>query len=300
VLVAGSINTDLVVRVRRSPKAGETVTGTAFEMFGGGKGANQAVAAARCGAETAMLGAVGIDDFGASRLRDLEEDGVYTGTIRRDAHVASGVALITVEHSGQNRIAYVPGASWEVTQEEAIAALNSWQPAFVLATLELPHDVLRLLFDEARNRGSVIVCNATPEPSGGVELAMSADILIVNETEATELLGPANHSDWADLSDQLLERGPSTVIITLGEKGALIATAEASEQIPAPHVDVIDTTGAGDAFCGAFVAWIAAGSQQREAARAGVVAGSLAVTRAGAQPSIPTREEVERLMETVD
>ncbi len=142
ILVAGSINTDLVVRVRRAPEAGETVTGTSFATFGGGKGANQAVAAARAGAQVAMLSGVGLDDFGRQRLLDLEAESVTTATVVSAEVAPSGVALITVEESGQNRIAYVPGAGWEVTARDALAALDAWNPDIVLSTLELRHETL--------------------------------------------------------------------------------------------------------------------------------------------------------------
>lgn len=297
VLVAGSINTDLVVRVRRAPEAGETVTGSAFAMFGGGKGANQAVATARSGARVAMLGALGDDDFGRQRLRDLEAEGVETATLRILIDAPSGVASIVVDETGQNRIAYVPGATWKVTPEQAMAALNAWEPDLILATLELPHDALRTLFDEARKRGVQIVCNATPEPADGASLALSADILIVNESEALELLGGSQHDGWEALAESLRERGPACVVITLGKDGAMVVGPEGSDHIAAVSVDVVDTTGAGDAFCGAFAARVSEGIGIRGAATAGVVAGSLAASREGAQPSMPSRDEIEKSLQ---
>jgi ribokinase len=293
ILVAGSINTDLVVRVEHAPEAGETVTGTSFEIFGGGKGANQAVAAARSGSNVAMLGAVGRDDFGAGRLADLRQEGIATHTVAGLDGFPSGVALITVEHSGENRIAYVPGATWGVTEEQAAEALSAWKPSCVLSTLELPHRVLERLYDQAREAGIPILCNATPEPDTAKALAFGSDILIVNETEAMDLLGlTEDPADWVNVGRALLEEGPSGVVITLGSSGALVTTRSDEMMIAALRVGVVDTTGAGDAFCGAFATRFAQGASPVEAARVGVVAGSLAVTKAGAQPSMPTQEEI--------
>jgi ribokinase len=295
ILVAGSINTDLVVNVAFAPAAGETVTGTSFGIFGGGKGANQAVAAARAGARVAMLGGVGDDDFGRRRLADLQAEGIDCGTIQRVSDRASGVAMITVEASGENRIAYVPGATWGVPPGSAVGALGSWQPAMVLQTLELPRETLLALASDARKRGVQILCNATPEPSAARELAMAADVLIVNEIEAAELLGlDREPDDWIRVGSELRAAGARTVVITLGSSGALVAGPEGDLAIAALKVGVVDTTGAGDAFCGAFAAELASGADVYDAARVGVVGGSLAVTRAGAQPSMPTRQEIDR------
>lgn len=294
ILVAGTINTDLVVRVKRAPEAGETITGSSFAIFGGGKGANQAVAAARAGGTVAMLSAVGIDDFGRQRIRDLEAESVTTTTVIETDAASSGVALITVEESGQNRIAYVPGAGWEVTPEKAIAVLDSWKPDFILSTLELKHDTLDTLYRAARERNITLICNGTPEPSDGRDLAAMADVLIVNEQEALELADSKDSDDWEDVAARLAELGPSIVILTLGSAGALIWEAGTAVAIPTIAVDVVDTTGAGDAFCGAFTAFLAAGASATDAAAKAVVAGSLAVTRPGAQPSIATRAEIDQ------
>lgn len=300
VLVAGAINTDLVAWVRRAPAAGETVTGSRFGVFGGGKGANQAVAAARSGARTAMLGAVGRDDFGRSRLADLQAEGIVIEGVAIIDGVASGVALIIVDQEGENRIAYVPGSTLMVTADQAVETLRRTQPAVVLTTLELPPPALEALYREAREIGATIVCNAAPEPASGKQLARQADVLIVNETEAAELLGvPARRDDWPAVAmalTKLLEDAGRTAIVTLGADGAVIARDERTWHFPAPSVEVVDTTGAGDAFCGAFAARLAAGADILQAAEAGVVAGSIAVTREGAQPSMPRREDIERFL----
>lgn len=298
VLVAGEINTDLVGRVERAPEAGETVSGSAFAIFGGGKGANQAVACARSGARTAMLGAVGDDDFGRQRLDDLLAEEIDVGSVDVTTEAASGVALIVVEEaSGQNRITYIPGANLTVGPDAATAAVEAVGPTVVLATLALPEPTRRALFAAARERGARIVLNATPEPLGATAHFDQIDVLIANETEAGALLGhPVGREQATDAAEALAALGPSIVAITLGSVGALILTADETTTIAPPTIEVVDTTGAGDAFCGSFAARLAAGDDPVVAARAGVVAGSLACTRAGAQPSMPRAEEIAAVL----
>jgi ribokinase len=295
VLVGGTINTDLVARLPVAPEAGETVTGTAFAIFGGGKGANQATAAARAGAPTAILAALGDDEFGRQRRADLIAEGVDVSAVATTTEAASGVALITVEEStGQNRIAYVPGATLTVTPEQAIEAIERIKPAVLLTTLELPMSALSVLYDSARAAGAIILLNATPEAITGRDLLSRTDFLIVNETEAADLLNQiVEVQDSEKAARSLLDLGPKNVVITLGKHGAVITTGDGVTHIPAPEVDVVDTTGAGDAFCGAMAAGLAGGLTPLEAAQIGVITGSLAATRHGAQPSVPTREEVE-------
>jgi ribokinase len=297
VLVAGSINTDLVVHLQRSPGPGETVTGQSFVIFGGGKGANQTLASARSGARTAILGAVGDDDFGRQRLADLVEDRVNIDSVAKSESAPSGVALIFVEPSGENRIAYVPGATMTVTPDQAVEAFTRFQPAVVLTTLELLHESLEALFDTATKAGSTVIVNATPEPAQGKYVVGLADVLIANETEACELLDvPAGDHDWGDLAGKLLQMGPRAVLITMGAVGAILQTSEVTHRLPAPEVKVVDTTGAGDAFCGALAAAISRNCSLLEAAKIGVAAGAVAVTKPGAQPSMPTLAEIDLLV----
>ena len=300
VLVAGAINTDLVARCRRAPGPGETVTGRDFRIFGGGKGANQAVAAARSGARTAILGAVGDDGFGRQRLADLERDRIDVSHVQVVDEAASGVALISVEDGGENRILYVPGATAEISAEAAERALAAFHPTVVLATLEPPPAALDRLLAAAARLGIPVALSATPEPAAGRDLAIRADVLIVNETEACELLGIAiGAQPWPEVAAALVALGPATAIVTVGDEGAVVHTGGRAVSIPAPRVEVVDTTGAGDAFSGAFAARLAAGADPATAASYGVAAGSLAVTRAGAQPSMPRREEVEVMVENL-
>lgn len=293
VLVAGAINTDLVARTSHAPEAGETVTGSSFAIFGGGKGANQAVAAVRSGAITALLGAVGDDDFGAARQRELADDGIDLQSVETVAGVASGVALISVEDSGENRILYVPGSTLTVTPEQARRAVERVQPTFALLTLELPSDALAALVSAAKNLGATVALNATPEPEQAESLLTEVDILIVNEVEAAALIGTAVSAvSNGEAAQTLRTHGPTQVVITLGSAGAVIASAGGIEEIHARAVKPVDTTGAGDTLCGAMVAAMAGGEKFADAVRYGVDAASLAVTKAGAQAAIPTRDEV--------
>lgn len=297
VLVAGAINTDLVTRTAAAPSAGETVTGQSFAIYGGGKGANQGVAVARSGVATVMLGAVGRDAFGEQRLAALRADRIVTDWIEVAEDVASGVALIIVDDSGENRIVYVPGATLTVGPDAARRAVRAAHPSSVLATLELPIPTLRVLFEEAVTIGARVVLNAAPGPRAGAELLPHVDVLIANEVEARQLSGTADTvSDWQAIGLQLIGMGPRAVILTLGAAGAVVIDGGELTHLAPPPVTVVDTTGAGDAFCGAFAAAVARGESMSDAARRGVVAGSLATTKAGAQPSIPTDEEIMRLM----
>jgi ribokinase len=298
VLVAGAINTDLVGRAVRSPEAGETVTGSSFAIFGGGKGANQAFAVARSGVRTAMLGAVGDDDFGRSRLGDLRAEGIAIDNVATRPQMSSGVALISVDDSGENRILYVPGPTLTISVADAERAVDAVEPRLVLLTLEPPLETVERLTRMAKHRSIPVVLNATPEPAAATSLVAGVDILIVNETEACEILGiDQGEQAWTDVVRKLHELGPATVVATLGEQGALVWHEGRVEEIPAPHVEVVDTTGAGDSFCGAFAARLVCGDDPVTAARYGVAAGSLAVTVAGAQPSIPSADEIRILLD---
>jgi ribokinase len=298
VLVAGAINTDLVARVAKAPDAGETVTGSTFAIFGGGKGANQAIAAARSGAPTVMLGALGDDDFGRQRRADLDAEGIDTRSVARSTTAASGVALIVVEEeTGQNRISYVPGATMTLAPEQARAAVDRVKPQVVLTTLEPPPEMLEALLDASNQHGASIVLNATPEAIGAKPLLDRVDVLVVNETEAEDLLGHAvSAGNGEEAARSLAELGPETVVVTLGATGAIVAHGGQTASLPAPSVDVVDTTGAGDAFCGAFAADLARGVDPFLAARTGVVAGSLATTIPGAYPGIPRHDAIEHML----
>ena len=208
------------------------------------------------------------------------------------------MALIVVEEeTGQNRISYVPGATMTLAPEQARAAVDRVKPQVVLTTLEPPPEMLDALLDASKQHGATIVLNATPEAIGAKPLLDRVDVLVVNETEAEDLLGHAvSAGNGEEAARSLAELGPETVVVTLGATGAIVAHGGQTASLPAPSVDVVDTTGAGDAFCGAFAADLARGVDPFLAARTGVVAGSLATTIPGAYPGIPRHDAIEHML----
>lgn len=297
VIVAGAINTDLVATVDRAPEAGETVTGSAFAIHSGGKGANQAVSVARSGVKAAMLGGVGPDDFGEARKADLARDGINLDWVATIDDATSGVALITVDRSGENRICYIPAATLRITPDHALRAVETYRPDAIVAANELSAECHFAMFTWARDHGVPVFFNVAPFSADAVELVPFVDVLSVNRGEATALLGMGNEEAVpADLARGLLALGATAVVITLGGDGAYAADAGGAFHEPAFAVDVVDTTGAGDTFCGALAARMLEGATLRESVRYANAAGALATTRHGAQPSIPHREDVEALL----
>ena len=294
IVVAGAINTDLVATVAHAPEAGETVTGDAFAVFGGGKAANQAVAASRAGESAAVVGAVGDDAFGADRLRDLVADTIDVGAVAKIPGMASGVALITVERAGENRIAYVPSPTLKVTGEQIADALRRHRPAVYLQPNEVPIDAAAVAFRTTQELGATTILNAAPDPETVGPLLSDVDYLIANEGEAFAILGKRDSLEAA--ARVLAVEHGLRVVLTAGAAGAYCADAGETFHVPAPRVDVVDTTGAGDTFCGALAACIARGLVFREAVTWAVHAGALAATVAGAQPSIPHREAVDAFL----
>ncbi|MFJ4108671.1 ribokinase [Oerskovia enterophila] len=300
VVVVGSANVDLVVDVPRHPGGGETILGGDLRRSPGGKGANQAVAAARAGgADTSFVGALGRDESGELLLASLDRAGVGTDLVER-VEAPTGTALITVSPDGENAIVVAPGANSHVrigaAQADRLAAAD-----VVLAQLEIPLDVV-LAAAAARRPGAVLALNAAPSRDLPDEMWAALDLLVVNEHEALDLAGgPAGPADPAGtaspdpverLASVLLERVPA-VVVTLGGAGCLVAQRGAAPvRVPAPRVDAVDTTGAGDTFCGVLAAALAGGSTLVDAARTASFAGALAVTRPGAQDAVPTADEV--------
>ncbi|GAA5054450.1 ribokinase [Streptomyces similanensis] len=292
-LVVGSANADLVIGVQRRPAAGETVLGSDLATHPGGKGANQAVAAARLGARTALLARVGDDAHGrllleAQRAAGVDPAGVLVGG------APTGVALITVDPSGDNSIVVSPGANGRLTPEDARAAAGLIGSARVVsAQLEVP---LETVVEAVRHlaEGSRFVLNPSPPRELPQELLAACDPLIVNEHEAKVILGGDEAGDDPeDWARALLARGPRSVVVTLGAEGALVASADGAVRVPSVKVDAVDTTGAGDAFTAALAWRLGAGASLAEAAAYAARVGAVAVTRRGAQESYPTADEVE-------
>ncbi|NWF16342.1 ribokinase [Pseudomonas reactans] len=296
VVVVGSLNMDLVTRASRLPRAGETLIGQTFSTVPGGKGANQAVASARLGADVSMIGCVGTDAYG-TQLRDaLLVEGIDCQAVST-VEGSSGVALIVVDDSSQNAIVIVAGSNGELTPASLQAFDTVLQAADVIVCqLEVPMNTVGYTLKRGRELGKTVILN--PAPASGplpAEWYTSIDYLIPNESEATALSGVTVDSiDSAKVAaTQLVQAGAGKVIITLGSQGALFTDGQRFEHLQAPKVKAVDTTAAGDTFVGGFAAALANGKGEAEAIRFGQVAAALSVTRAGAQPSIPTLHDVQ-------
>ncbi|MCX9154197.1 ribokinase [Pseudomonas asgharzadehiana] len=296
VVVVGSLNMDLVTRASRLPRAGETLIGRTFSTVSGGKGANQAVASARLGAEVAMIGCVGTDAYGAELRGALLVEGIDCQAVST-VNGSSGVALIVVDDSSQNAIVIVAGSNGELTPASLQAADAVLQAGdVIICQLEVPMATVGYALRRGRELNKVVILN--PAPASGplpAEWYASVDYLIPNESEASALSGVTVDSiDSAKLAaTKLIEAGAGKVIITLGGEGALFADGNGFEHLAAPKVKAVDTTAAGDTFVGGFAAALADGKSEAEAIRFGQVAAALSVTRAGAQPSIPTLHDVQ-------
>ena len=294
--VVGSINQDIVIRVPRIPRPGETVHHGRLAHFAGGKGANQAVAAARAGATVSMLSAVGTDAAGDDLLRGLIADGVDATHVARVDSAATGTALIAVDSAGANSIAVAEGANFEIDPADVAGAIAGIQPVAVIAQREVPDDVTNAAFRAAPP--GLRVLNVSPVDEGvAIELGL-VDIAVVNEIEAAQLTADSDADDPAALARALAAKTHRGCVVTLGEQG-LVAHIDGHTYVqPALPTTVVDTTGAGDAFCGVFTAALAEGHQVDTALRRGQAAGALAAAKAGAQPSMPMADDIRRLAET--
>jgi ribokinase len=292
---------DLVARAARIPQPGETIIGGDFHTAPGGKGANQAVAAARLGAHVSMVGRVGCDTFGGSLLENLAAAGVDHDRVVRDPEAATGVALITVDGVGQNSIVVASGANMELSPSDADAAEPAIAGADVLLLqLESPLETVAQAAAIAARHGVQVILNPAPARPLPAALLSVVDVLIPNESE-TALLTRLPVGDRAEIeaaAKALQGWGVATVILTLGERGALLVQAERVESFPAFDVIPVDTTAAGDAFVGGFAVALAEGRSLAEAVRWGNATGALATTQLGAQPSLPTRQDVKQLLST--
>ena len=296
ILVVGSLNADLVVRAPRFPQPGETISGEDLQVIPGGKGANQAVAAARLGMHVSMLGRVGRDNFGDFLLDNLQSNHVNAQLVQRD-EASTGTATILVDGNGQNSIVLSPGANGKVSVADVEHASFS-DFSLLLLQLEIPIPTVLRAALRAREHGLRVILNPAPARPLPDDLIALADFLIPNETELSLLTG----MDVTDIPSAeaaariLLERGVKTVIVTLGSKGALIVDGVTSTHVSTFRVDVVDTTAAGDAFIGGFASALLENKSLKNAVRYGCACGALATTKFGAQPSLPTEEDVEEFM----
>jgi ribokinase len=296
ILVIGSLNADMVVRTPRFPAPGETIQGEDLVIVPGGKGANQAVAAARQGAAVAMAGRVGSDSFGSTLIENLQHNHVDTSHIMTDAG-ATGTAVIVVDASGQNSIVISPGANGKVTPAD-VDSLDFRGVKILLLQFEIPLETVAYAARVARQHGVHVLLNPAPAQSVPDALLAEVEILIPNESELASLSGmPVRDlGEIESAAHSLLARGLQTIVITLGANGALIVTDAFSQHIPGYRIKVVDTTAAGDAFIGGLAVARLEDRSLEEAAQRANACGALATTKFGAQPSLPTIEQVEQLI----
>lgn len=300
IVVVGSLNMDLVVRSPRLPKPGETLRGGPFATYPGGKGANQAVAAARLGAKTAIIGRVGADGFGQMLRIAAEVDGVNVEQVLDTPTMATGVSLITVEDGGQNTIVIASGANATLTPEDVEVAGSLIASArVVLLQLEVPLPAVIRAAELAREVGATVILNPAPAPAGRLpaKLLSMVDYLVPNESEAGAFLDEPSSAPPKGLARALAAvTGVPNAIITLGEAGAVMASPSGAIHQPAFRVQAVDSTAAGDAFVAGFAVALSEGLAPTKALRWGCAAGALAATRLGAQASLPRRDEVLALL----
>jgi len=299
IVVVGSSNTDMIVKTSKIPKPGETVIGGTFSMAAGGKGANQAVAAARAGGEVVFIARVGDDLFGRQALEGFREDGIRSDHIVRDRKAASGVALIFVDAKGENSIAVASGANAALSPADVRNAKAVIASAdILLMQLETPIETVETAAEIASKHGVRVVLNPAPARPLGGTLLKRISVLTPNESEAELLTGIRirNDKDAARAAEALLKKGVELVLITLGAKGAYVNGSEFQGVIRSFRVKAVDTTAAGDVFNGALAVALAEKQPLCEAVRFANAAAALSVTKLGAQPSAPRRKEIEALL----
>ena len=294
ILVIGSSNTDLIATVKDFPAAGETIVGKSFLQVMGGKGANQAVAAHKLGGDVKFITCLGTDPNGQNTLKYFRKTGLDVSSSLLVEDTPSGTAIIMVDENGENCIVITPGANNQLLPEyvpkikDDIAACD-----MVLMQMEIPYNTIKTVCELARKQQKTIMLNVAPARHLDNDLIKMIDILIVNESEAETISGEKIDEIGKEaIVDKLLELGAKTVVLTLGKQGCLLKNSRESYSIPAFRVKALDTTAAGDTFCGALAAELTRGESWEQALRFATAASAICVTRMGAQPSIPEEEEV--------
>jgi len=297
IVVIGSVNTDMVVRGDRIPAPGETVTGGEFFQAQGGKGANQAVAAARAGAQVTFVARVGRDELGEAAVRGLAKEGIDVTHLLRDAAHATGVALIMVDALGENLISVAPGANARLSVEDVESARDAIESAdALLLQLETPMESVARAAEVASSSGTTVILNPAPARPVPESLMAIVDVLTPNERESRFLTGLAKPRAAASA---LRDRGVGTAVVTLGAQGALLRTAAGEWSVPGFSVEAIDSTAAGDAFNGYLAVSLAEGLAPSDAVVRACAAGAIAATVPGARPSIPFRNQVDDLLRRI-
>jgi ribokinase len=298
ILVVGSANTDFIVQVPQIPVVGETVIGGVFHTAKGGKGANQAVAAARLGGNVTLITRLGTDTLGNEAITAYQIEDINTTYIARDVGSPSGVALILVNSVGENIIAVAPGANYELTPQDIMNAETAIKEAdCVLIQLEIPVEAVVAAAQIARRHNVRVILNPAPAGDIPVEVWHNVDVLTPNEKEAADILGEAYAQNRGNLLADLAEKtGVDHIVVTLGDKGATVLSNGRESHVPNFSVTPVDTTACGDAFNGALAVALGQGKSLLEAVKYANAAGALAATKLGAQPSLPTAKEVEAFL----
>lgn len=299
IVVIGSSNVDLLMKMDHLPEKGETVTDAEFFQVYGGKGANQAVAAARAGGNVAFVNCVGEDAYTPQMVQNYKNDGIDTRFVFTEKGIASGHALIMIGGAGMNYLSVAPGANYKLTPakiDEAMPVID--EAAMIVMQYEITAETIKYVIDIANRKGIPVLWNCAPARAFDVSYIPKINILVLNEVEAGFLAGMQveNESDAEVAAQKLVSIGVEKVIITLGSKGAFVLTKTEKVSVPAFQVEAVDTTAAGDTFCGAFAVALVEGKPMKAALQFASAAAAISVTRMGAQPSAPTRGEIDAFL----
>jgi ribokinase len=299
IVVIGSSNVDLIMKMDHLPEKGETVTEAVFMQVYGGKGANQAVAAARSGGKVTFISCVGQDAYTPQMVQNYDDEGIDTRFVFQEKRIASGHALIMIGGDGDNIISVAPGANYNLTPQridEAIPVIE--EAAMIVMQYEIPEETIKYVVNLANQKKIPVMWNCAPARAFDASYIPKINILVLNEVEAGFLAGMPveNQSDAEKAADILIKKGVEKVIITLGSQGAFVLTKNEKVSVPSYKVDAVDTTAAGDTFCGAFAVALVEGKFLKEALQFASAAAAISVTRMGAQPSAPKRTEIDKFL----
>lgn len=296
IVVIGSSNVDLLMKMDHLPEKGETVTDAEFFQVYGGKGANQAVAAARAGGKVAFVNCVGEDAYTPQMVQNYKNDGIDTGFVFHEKGIASGHALIMIGGEGMNYLSVAPGANYRLTPQKIEEALPVFDDAAIIVMqYEIQEETIKYVIDLANRKGIPVMWNCAPARAFDLSYIPKINILVLNEVEAGFLaeMQVENETGAETAAQKLVEKGVEKVIITLGSKGAFVLTKTEKVSVPAFKVKAVDTTAAGDTFCGAFAVALVEGKSLKESLQFASAAAAISVTRMGAQPSAPTHKEID-------
>lgn len=299
IVVIGSSNVDLLMKMDHLPEKGETVTDAVFMQVYGGKGANQAVAAARAGGNVAFVNCVGEDAYTPQMVQNYKNDGIDTRFVFQEKDIASGHALIMIGGEGMNYLSVAPGANYKLTPQKIDEAMPIiGEAAMIVMQYEIPEETIKYIIDLANHKNIPVLWNCAPARAFDLSYIPKINILVLNEIEAGFLaeMTVETEAEAEKAAQKLVDSGVEKVIITLGSKGAFVVTKTEKVSVPAFKVEAVDTTAAGDTFCGAFAVALVEGKSLKEALQFASAAAAISVTRMGAQPSAPTRMEIDSFL----